>query len=88
MSFLPEIGPPDPGALEFINSVWHRIPDDAVFIRYGLPPIRLRKLIKEEREGIRKQVRFRNNVVAAVEKVTGARRQVEAQRQMTEHSRP
>lgn len=68
------IGEPDPEALEFINSVWHLIPDDAEFRRYEKPPIRLKQLIREESEAIRKQAPFRASMIAAVERATGLRR--------------
>lgn len=72
--YTPELGPPDPAALAYINRVWEQIPESAEFKRIGQAPVKLKALILAEREAIRKQERFRNTVVAAVERATGIRR--------------
>lgn len=71
---MPEIGPPDPAALEYIKRVWPKIPPYVPFYQYGAAPVNLKDLIRHEADAIKKQAPFREKIVAAVEKATGISR--------------
>jgi hypothetical protein len=77
---LAKIGEADPAALEWINSVWHLIPDDTELARYGKPPIRLKVWIRDNADAIRIQKPLRDRALEEVEKATGVRRLQEALR--------
>ncbi len=68
---IPEIGEPDPAALDYLNRAYRLIPDTAQFRRHGLPPAPLKRLVQDEAEAIRKQAPFRAAVIAAVAAATG-----------------
>jgi hypothetical protein len=77
-SYLPEIGEPDPAALEYINAVWEQVPVYYLVSRHGAPPTNLRDLIRFEKDAIRHLAPFRRWVVGHVEKATGTPYGVEA----------
>lgn len=71
--FVPTIGAPDPGVLEWINSVWGEIPAGYLVTRPRTNPVPLRQLVREEAEGVRKRAPFRAFVLGHVEAATGKR---------------